>query len=96
MTMTARANYERKMAHTFAEDVKRAEFSHKLHMDKIYAGNNGADERVANKRRARIAGEQAQVRPNSFQTGVQTGGWLLRVVVATNPLDPVDMADEIC
>ena len=61
--MTARANYERKMAHTFAEDVKRAEFSHKLHMDKIYAGNNGSDERVANKRRARVAGEQAQVRP---------------------------------
>ena len=59
--MTARANYERKMAHTFAEDVKRTDFQNKLHMDKLFMGANGADERVANKRRARIAAEQAQV-----------------------------------
>lgn len=60
-TMTARANYERKQAHTFAEDVKRTDFQNKLHMDKLFMGANGADERVANKRRARIAAEQAQV-----------------------------------
>lgn len=59
--MTARANYERKMAHTFSEDVKRADFQHKLGMDKMLMGNATSDERVANKRRARAAGEQAQV-----------------------------------
>lgn len=61
--MTARANYERKMAHTFAEDVKRADFQAKLGMDKMLMGNATSDERVANKRRARVAGEQAQVPP---------------------------------
>jgi len=61
--MTARANYERKMAHTFAEDVKRTEFQNKLHMDKLFMGANTSDERVANKRRARVAAEQAQVPP---------------------------------
>ena len=60
--MTARANYERKMAHTFAEDVKRTEFQNKLHMDKLFMGANTSDERVANKRRARVAAEQAQER----------------------------------
>jgi len=59
--MTARANYERKMAHTYSEDVKRADFQHKLGMDKMLMGNATSDERVANKRRARVAGEQAQV-----------------------------------
>jgi hypothetical protein len=61
--MTARANYERRMAHTFSEDVKRAEFTQKIQMDKILMGNATSDERVANKRRARVAGEQAQVIP---------------------------------
>jgi hypothetical protein len=61
--MTARDNYQRKMAHTFAEDVKRSEFLSKLSMDKVLMGNATSDERVANKRRARIAGEQAQVLP---------------------------------
>ena len=61
LTMTARANYERKMAHTYSEDVKRADFQHKLGMDKMLMGNATSDERVANKRRARVAGEQAQV-----------------------------------
>lgn len=60
--MTARDNYQRKMAHTFAEDVKRSEFLSKLSMDKVLMGNATSDERVANKRRARIAGEQAQER----------------------------------
>lgn len=59
--MAARANYERQMAHKFAEDVKRSEFMNKLHMNKLLQGAATQDERVSNKRRARIAGEQAQV-----------------------------------
>ena len=48
------------MAHKFAEDVKRSEFRNKLHMNKLLQGAATQDERVSNKRRARIAGEQGQ------------------------------------
>eukprot|EP00281_Chroomonas_sp_CCMP1168_P026003 CAMPEP_0206227742 /NCGR_PEP_ID=MMETSP0047_2-20121206/8789_1 /ASSEMBLY_ACC=CAM_ASM_000192 /TAXON_ID=195065 /ORGANISM="Chroomonas mesostigmatica_cf, Strain CCMP1168" /LENGTH=472 /DNA_ID=CAMNT_0053650921 /DNA_START=49 /DNA_END=1467 /DNA_ORIENTATION=- len=58
----ARAAYELKMQQTFAEDVRRADFQAQIARDKMLEGNAGSDERVANKRRARLAAEQAQER----------------------------------
>jgi hypothetical protein len=58
--MAARLNYERKMVQSFNEDVKRSAFEAKITRDKIWQGSAEQDERVMNKRRARLQAEQAQ------------------------------------
>ncbi|KAJ1479880.1 hypothetical protein T484DRAFT_2843126 [Baffinella frigidus] len=57
--MAARQNYERKMLQTFNEDVRRQDFESKIRTDKIWQGSALQDERVMNKRRARVQAEQA-------------------------------------
>jgi hypothetical protein len=57
--MAARQNYERKMLQTFNEDVRRQDFEKKISTDKIWQGSALQDERVMNKRRARVQAEQA-------------------------------------
>jgi len=59
---SARANYERRMQQTFAEDVKRQEYEAKINRDRMLMGNATSDERVMQKRRARHAAEMAQER----------------------------------
>ena len=58
--MAARLNYERKQVQSFNEDVKRSAFEAKITRDKIWQGSAEQDERVMNKRRARLQAEQAQ------------------------------------